>query len=72
MNLICIFCGKAMHREVVDKKVSIEGFSSIDVPNLVIYKCTRCGKSVLPEASKKKLNKIKEELFSANGDSSVV
>lgn len=59
-----------MNRAVADKKITIEGFP-LKVHELVIYRCDRCGKSVLPEASKDQLRKIKEELFSTNGDGPV-
>jgi hypothetical protein len=64
-NLICISCGGTMHRCVVTKNVAIEGFSfsPMKIPNLTIYRCNTCGKSVLPESSKKRLQKIKQDLF---------
>jgi hypothetical protein len=64
MNLICFKCKEPLVRQMVDRKINIEGISLFDLPRLIVYSCPLCGKNTLPKESLDRISKLKNDLLS--------
>ncbi|MCP4023677.1 MAG: YgiT-type zinc finger protein, partial [Desulfobacteraceae bacterium] len=63
--ITCIACkGKGKFKPIdINKTFNIFGIDQVELTNLRIYKCDRCGKEIMPERTIERIKKFQSEFY---------